>query len=255
MTGPFKIRINQIATYFIILMGILLVVASAIYASSFLTILGASLVFWGAILLYITPSKHVPLALLKATNDLSNFERILNEFDSNEKGIYLPPANLKNIDSSIVYIPMKTSNSLPDPEEITEKMCMKDKKGLLLSPPGFLLSRLFEHELGISFTKFSLSMFPSVLPKLLVVTMELAEHVEIKIQPNKVNVQIMSSVLDEVCQQTRKLPHTHNQVGCPLTSALACALAKTSGKPIIIQKETKNQITKVTQIDYLIIEE
>ena len=118
-----------------------------------------------------------------------------------------------------------------------------------------MLSKLFEQEIGYSFTRLSLVELENVLPKLLVGTMEIAEHVEMKIQANAVNIQIMSSVFDVICQQTVNLPHTHDQVGCTLTSAIACALAKSSGKSVTVQKETRNPHTKITQIDYLIEEE
>ena len=117
MKGEFKIRINQIEAFLIILMGVSLVISSAIYASSFFTILGASFVFWGAILLYITPSKHVPLALLNATTDLSNIERILIEFGFSEKGVYLPPANLENIDSTSSIFLRKEERPCLNPEK------------------------------------------------------------------------------------------------------------------------------------------
>jgi hypothetical protein len=130
----------------------------------------------------------------------------------------------------------------------------REKNGVFLTLPGFLLSRLFEKELGYSFSKIDLSKMQSVLPKLLVEKMELAENVEMTIQENSIGIEIVNSVLEGVCQQTQRLTRTHDQIGCVLPSSFACALAKVSGKPIIIQKETKKPETKVTKIEYLIVE-
>ena len=84
--------------------------------------------------------------------------------------------------------------------------------------------------------------------------MELAEKAEIQIQGNTVTVEITGSVLDEICRQTDSQPKTHKQVGCFLSSAIACALAKSTGKPVTIQNETRNQETKTTQIEYEMLE-
>lgn len=84
--------------------------------------------------------------------------------------------------------------------------------------------------------------------------MELAESVEIQIQGNTVSVEVVGSVLDEVCRQTDSQPRTHRQVGCLLSSAIACTLAKATGKLVTIQNETRNQETETTHIEYQVFE-
>lgn len=98
----------RIATYAMLVLGVALLLVSAFYASSFLSIVGLAILFWACILLYITPVKHVPLTLLQASADASmgNIERVITELNLTEKAIYLPPKNLKNIDSSLVFIPV-----------------------------------------------------------------------------------------------------------------------------------------------------
>ncbi len=84
--------------------------------------------------------------------------------------------------------------------------------------------------------------------------MELAESVEIQIQGNTVTVEVVGSVLDEICRQTDSQPRTHRQVGCLLSSAIACTLTKATGKLVTIQNETRNQETETTHIEYQIFE-
>jgi hypothetical protein len=239
-----------------LLLGIGLVVVSAFYASSFLAILGVAIIFWGAILLYVTPSKHVPLTLLNASAEAAsaNIERLILELNLDERGVYLPPKNLKDINSSLVFIPETLKTTLPAPEETNEKQLTNEKTGAFVTPPGSALSRLFERELGFSFTKTNLVQVQFNLPKLLVEDLELAENAEIQIQGNTVTVEITGSILDEICRQTDSQPKTHKQVGCLLSSAIACALAKATGKPVTIQNEARNQETKTTRIEYQILE-
>ena len=48
--------------------------ASAFYASSILAFIGLGLTFWGALLLYITPTKYVKLELLNAVAHVKGME-------------------------------------------------------------------------------------------------------------------------------------------------------------------------------------
>ena len=247
---------SQIIIFAMLSLGIGIVAVSAFYASSFLALLGAVLIFWGVILLYVTPSRHMLLTLLNASDEATsaNIERLIWELNLSEKGVYLPPQNLKNNESSLVFIPETPKTPLPTPEETNEKLLTNEKTGAFVTPPGSSLSRLFERELGFSFTKTDLNQIQNKLPKLLVEDLELAGNAEIQIQSNAVTMEITGSTLDEIYRQTDSHPKTHMQVGCLLSSAIACALAKATGKPVTIQNETRNQETKTTHIEYQIFE-
>lgn len=67
-----------------------------------------------------------------------------------------------------------------------------------------------------------------------------------------VKITITGNIFSEICEQTNVNPLAHAQVGCILTSAIACALAKTSGKPIIIENEICDQKTKTTTITFAV---
>jgi len=251
-------RLNRIAVFAMLTLGISLTVISGIYLSSFLAILGVGIVFWGAVLLYITPARHVPLTLLNASTaaNAGNTERILTELNLTEKGRYLPPKYLKNYESSLIFIPEKPIQPLPKREETTEeKLTSKNPSGVFLTPPGMALSKLFEQQLRVSFTKTDLSYLQQNLPKLLIEHMEIAETAEIQTQNDKITIELTGNILNEICQETQKHPRTHEAVGCLLSSAIACAIAKATGKAVIIEKETQTPDNKTTRIEYQILEE
>jgi uncharacterized protein YuzE len=244
--------------YTILILGLVSLAASAFYASSILAFIGLGLTFWGALLLYITPSRHVKLELLNATASpaLANIEKVIAGMTLSGKGIYLPPKYLKDFESSLIFIPSKYNQTLPKPEEIDEeKLYSKNTRGMFLTPPGLALSRLFEKELGTSFTKTDLNYIQNNLPKLLIEDMEIAENVEVKTENNIITVEITNHIFNEICQETRKLTKTHETIGCPLCSAIACALAKATGKPVTIEKEELSEDGKTTKIQYRILEE
>ena len=113
---------------------------------------------------------------------------------------------------------------------------------------------MFEHNLGISFTKINLSEVQQVLPKLLNEDMGLVEDTQIQIQDiSKVTIELTGSILTQICEKIGD-SKTHRLIGCLMSSAIACILAKSTGKPVIIQNETINQETKTTHIEYQLLE-
>jgi hypothetical protein len=253
-----KNKLSQLAVFSALILGIALVAISAVYASSFIAILGVAIVFWSALLLYIKPVKHVPLALLNASviSSTSNIERILSEANLTEKGRYLPPRYLKNFESSIIFIPEQPEQSMPKLEEVTEeKLLSPNRTVVFLTPPGLALSQLFEKQLGTSFTKNDLKFVQQKFSELIVERMEIAKTASLQIQNGRVTIELTGNVLSEICQETRNMPRTHAQVGCLLSSAIACVLAKATGKAVTIQKDEQSSDGKTTRIEYQIIGE
>jgi hypothetical protein len=232
--------------------GVCTIVLSALNSSSFLAILGVSIAFWSALLLYLTPTKNVFLDLLNASASTSgsNIERSLIEFNSAEKGVYLPPKNLRDFESSLVFVPKTLQTTLPAPDETSDKLFAEKKNGLFFTPPGLALSMMFEHELGLSFRKIPLPQMQRMITKL-IHNLKFAEDAQVRIQDRTITLEVTGSIFNTLCQETRtSQPRTHAQVGCILASAFACAFAKASDKPITIQKDTLNPDTKTLTIEY-----
>ena len=252
-----KTKINQdVLTVLIIgtalITGLAMIVLSALSSSSFLAILGVSLSFWSMLLLFFTPTRYAFLSLLKASASasVSNIERSLLEFGLAEKGVYLPPQNLRNFEDSLVFIPKMSGMTLPAYDETVDKLFNKEKTGLLFTPPGFALSMMFEKELGLSFRKISLPQIQNLIKKLFF-DLKFAEDVQVAIQDRTITLEITGSIFNTLCQETRNnQPRTHAQVGCILASAFACAFAKASDKPITIHRDTLNLDTRTLIIEY-----
>jgi len=108
----------------LVTLGAALTALSAFYVSSFLAILGLALVFWGCILVYVAPTRQVPYELLEAAADVNagGIERVLSELGVSGRGVYLPPKNLRDIESSLVFIPFASAAELQVPPEIPSEM-------------------------------------------------------------------------------------------------------------------------------------
>jgi hypothetical protein len=196
-------------------------------------------------------------AVTKPASD--NIERILTEYDLNQQGIYLPTENNAGLfsklkakakpDSVLVFMPEKSNVSL---EDINPP---KTKKidGLYLTPPGQALCEMFEKRRRKSFSTMDLQKFARIMPTIISKELKFADTINFQINENVVKVEINKSIFDYVCQETNNRPKTHKQVGCLLTSAIACALAKATSKPITIKNEIFDAATRKTLIEYQIM--
>ena len=232
--------------------GVAMIVLSALNESSFLAILGVSVAFWSMLLLFFTPTKHAFLSLLKVSISASgsNIERALIEYNLFEKGVYLPPQNLRNFESSLVFVPKTRQAALPTSEETSDKLFNEKKTGLFFTPPGLALCLTFEEELGLSFRKISLPQIQRIINRL-INNLKFADAAQVLIQDNTITLEVTGSIFNTLCHETNiGQPRTHAQVGCILASAFACAFAKASDRPIIIQKDTLNPDTKTLIIEY-----
>jgi hypothetical protein len=249
---------ERIVAFGVLSVGGILITTSLFCSSSFSAMVGLVLVFWGGILLYVRPGKLVLIELLNATaaSTMINVENVLKEANINGNGVYLPPKYLEDFESSLVFIRKETGNRLPSRQEvIAGKLHPSNRDDLFLMPPGLALSKLFEKELGMSFTETKLDALMKKLPLLLIEDLEIAEDVKIKSQGSIITIEATNCIFNKLCDEIRKLEKTHTTVGCVFTSALACAIAKATGKPVAIQKEELVNEGKTARIEFLTLEE
>jgi hypothetical protein len=221
-----------------------------------LSFIGLGLVFWGTLFLYVKSTKYVKLDLLNSTSlsTLVNIEKMLANVKANSQGIYLPPKRLQDYTSSLVFVPTKPDQALPTTKETDSKeLETKNPAGLLITPPGLALSKLFEKELKKTFSEISLEDLQTQLQKLFDV-LQITKHLAIQAKDSSIIVTIRNHVFEDLCYETAKLELTHKTVGCPLSSALACAFAKATGKPIVIEKEEASP-DHTTTIQYKALED
>jgi hypothetical protein len=126
--------------------------------------------------------------------------------------------------------------------------------------------------LGTTFTRTDLNYLMKNMPKLMVEGLEIATDFEINeetaepamrkivtTQPQrmltKIHVKITDSIYQETSKETDQMTRIHGNIGCPLTSAIACAIAKSTGKPTIITDEKSSEGGRKQTIEYNTYEE
>jgi hypothetical protein len=254
---------RDLVPYILLVFGLASLLSSVFYSSYVLAFIGLGLTFWGALFLYVKSTKYVKLELFNAASSsgLYNIERILATTKTGLKGIYLPPRNLQDHTSSLVFIPTEPNQPLPTSAETNpQKLNCENSIGLLLTPPGLALSKLFEKELKKPFTEASLEDLQTQLPRLFD-ELQITKHLTIQPQYKSeraayksITVWITDHVFEDLCKETAKLELTHKTVGCPLSSALACIFAKATGKPVTIEKEETGP-DETTTVQYEVLED
>jgi len=246
--------------------GAAILLASIIYNASILAFIGLSLVFWGALLLYIQPEDYTRKVLLDAavTSSLKQLNQILQEADYRGKAIYLPPKYFKNPETSKIYIPKQEDGKPPTPEHILQQengIFIENSQGILLTPAGAELASLFEKTLGTSFTRTDLKYLQRKLPKLLIEDLEIADDLEIEARNgddgearnDTIHVRITNSLYKDLYTEAETRSHI-GVIGCPICSALACALTKATGKPITIEAIKPTEDGEIIAATYRILE-
>jgi hypothetical protein len=239
--------------------GLLILVVSIVYALSVAALIGLGLTFWGAILTYIQSDDYVKKPLLDriSTQTLITINRFLYELDFQGTAVYLPPKYFPDPDAVKVYIPQR-NGILPTPEHIEEQddqLFIQNPKGILFTPPGAEIMKLFEESLGTSFTQIDLPTLTRRLPRVIEEVLELAKTVEIKLHNSSIHVQMTAPSLPTLDSKAGNGEPSPNALGPHLIGALACAFAKTTGRPIVIHQQHADPTSTTIEVDFRVIDE
>ena len=270
-----KITVTPSKTISIVLLilGTMSLLGAIAYSSTIPALIGLGLIFWGIILTYIQTSEYTRTTIIDATVMplLTTLDETLKTLGYTGKAVYLPPKYLNDPETAKIYISKQGNGTLPQPE-ITQKLELqpshKNAQGLLIAPPAAELTKLFETTLGTSFLNTDIDDLQKRLPKVLIEDLEVMTDIELKLVSggeaeettessrtgyDKILVKFTTTTYKNICKRANELSAIHANVGCPLTSALATALAKTTGKPVIIGKQEVSEDGATTQTEYLIL--
>jgi hypothetical protein len=240
--------------------GIIALFASIISTSSILAFIGLGLLFWGIILTYVRTEEYTKKILLDTTtsSQQATLNHIMQELQYKGDAIYLPPKYFTNPETNKAYIPEQKNAHLPGPEHIQEHeqdFLIEKPDGILFTPPGAELSKLFEKTLKTSFARVDLRYLQQNLPKLFIEDLEIAQDFEMETENNKILVKIKNSVYSTTDMTTEQGLSAYSTLGSPLSSAIACTLAKATGKPIIIETQQTSEDGRYVIIEYSTLDE
>lgn len=242
-----------IASSAMVIMGFISLILSIISASTILALIGLGLTFWGSLLFYIRPQRYVREDLLNSTalSSLKALDHTMNQLGYRQKGIYIPVNKPEKV---VVFIPAEPLGRVPKPEEIGTQTFIDSPKGVVIVPPGLDLANLIESKLGFQFGRSNLEELRTALPKLLVEDLEMLQDFEMQLDGNNVRTKLTGSIYSDLCLKLRGSTTICSVFGCPICSAIACILARVSGKPVEFEKDTYSHDERITESSYRILE-
>ena len=254
----------KIAVLFLV-PGILSLLFSILYESQVPAFVGLGLTFWGALFFLLRPVKYVAGDLLYslAHSSYSTIDRIIKDFGYKGASYHIPPypkdvflpEHLKGLKEAVVFISALKESVMPSIEEIADsKFRLGDSKGILMTSPGAGLLSQLEKEVNIDFAKMKLAELCEVLPRVISENLSLAKAMELTLDENQVQLRLFGSLYKNLYSRESGLKSI-SILGCPLVSAVACALAKTSGKPVMIQNQKISPDGSMIGIWYRIVQE
>jgi hypothetical protein len=236
--------------------GVLALVVSIVTDSQVLAFIGLGLTFWGALFFLVQPTKLVQGSLLDATAATSyrTIDRIMGNLRYEGECWCIPPypkqaylpEHLKGLKEMIVFIAANGSPGLPSIEEIANKrFLLQNPKGISITAPGAGLLEQFEEETKLDPTQTDLQTLCETLPQQILENFQLAKEIEMTPENDTVKLRITSSIFRSLYAE-EDLKSVH-KLGCPLISALACAVAKTAGRAVAIKELKYNAETDTTE--------
>ncbi len=228
--------------------GVLMLASSILFNWQVLAFIGLGFVLWGAIFSLAQPGKYVDGSLLDSTANTiySTLDRMINDLRFNGHGYYIPsypknaylPEYYKNLKDSIVFIADENFTGVPAVEEIASgKFISERDKGVFITSPGSGVLNQIERQLNIDFTTVPLGELCNLLPRCMTESFNLAKEMNLQIT-NDSTVQLNATgLLYESLYVPESMPKSVGLLGCPMVSAVACALAKSSGKTVVIREQ------------------
>lgn len=255
-------RAVQIGVVFAV-MGILSLAFSILKESQVLAFIGLGFTFWGVLFFLVRPVMYVRGSLLDTTSTplYSTIDRILTDLKYEGRGLYVPPypkgaylpEHLGGLKETVVFISAGSDSSPPPVEEMaTGKFMTQNPKGILLIPPGSGLMEQLEKSTRTDFTKMSLDDLCAILPQLILDNFQLAKEMDMRTENGQIYLKTTDSIftalyLGETLKSLKLL-------GCPLASAVACAIAKATGKTVSIQKTSISSDAHTVEVSYSMAE-
>ena len=251
-----KLKIDSIliAIIFLIL-GIVLFNLSVLTDSQVICFFALGFFLWGTLFFLITPQKNVAGSFLvtSALPSYRTIDRMLKELKTKNEAYNIPsytrdvflPENIEGLKEMVTFIPAENAVGLVEIEDIAKgRFLTKSPKGLLITPPGASILDKIEQKSKEDLTKIPFSELNEILPYLLN-DLYLSKDIKMTTSENEATVEINGLLYKNLYNQEFNLKSIY-LLGCPLVSAAACAIAKSTGKPTMIQKIETNTKGKIT---------
>jgi hypothetical protein len=228
--------------------GVVLLFFSMLLEIQIAAFIGLGLTFWGAVLALTRSGKYVESSILDSCtrSTYTTIDRMINDLKYSGKGFYIPaypqdvflPEYLKNLKEPVVFV-SESFNGKPSIDELASgKFISAQTRGFFISSPGSGIMAQVEKQMRLDLSKINLIELCEILPKCLTENLNLARNADMALLPTGANFKATGIIYDSLYNAETK-PKSVDMLGCPLVSAVASALAKASGKTVVIKEQVQ----------------
>ena len=233
--------------------------ASYFTSSVVMMLSGLGLIFWGLIMLYITPQRYVPERIFGslAVSNTKSIDRLLVSLNCNGRTIFLHPKHLKGLSQGYVFVPheLREESALPSDEALAEeKLVYEDPRGIFMVAPSNGLVELIESEMDLNLAIVDLSYIRDVIPKFIVNTLRMVDSMTVQEEHGSVRVVMEGESAARVCQTISRETSIGAHFGCPLCSSIALMISKVTGKPVLIEETKVDEVNSTISSTYRTVE-
>jgi len=246
-----QVQPTTLVGFFLLGVGMVVLVASIVFASTISAFVGLGLTFWGMLALFIQPQRYVKSDLMNATaiSSLRTVDKMMQVMGYGEKGVYIQAGDS---DRAIVFVPSEPFSMIPEVSDVEDKTFLSDPKGLLVPPPGLALAALIENKLGFKVKNCGIEALVQSLPKVLVEDLEIVKDLEIEVTEDTIRFKLYDSIYSDFCSEVRETSRRCG-LGCPMCSALASILTIATGRPVLYEEDKTSGDHKITESVYKLI--
>ncbi|MCW3995062.1 MAG: hypothetical protein NWE98_02790 [Candidatus Bathyarchaeota archaeon] len=244
---PTRVKNNSLKIAAVFLsVGVVLLAYAILFEMQIAAFVGLGLTFWGAVFSLARSRKHVDSSLLDGTakSSYSTIDRMINDLKYNGRGYFIPayprdvflPEYLQNLREPVVFI-SESFDGKPSIEELAEGKFLSAKaNGVFITSPGAGILSQMEKQVQLDFSKIDLQELAQIVPSCLTGTFNLVRNADMTILGDEVGFRAVGNLYESLYRSAPPLKSV-NLLGCPVVSAVASAVAKTSGKTVIIKEQ------------------
>ncbi|MBY9009568.1 MAG: hypothetical protein KGD74_06865 [Candidatus Lokiarchaeota archaeon] len=236
--------------YIFLGIGFLLFALAIDYSNYFISFLSLALIFWGGLFLYVKPTNFVRQEILLSTllDTYSFYNQILESIDYTGIPNYFSPKSLSDFKEVYLIIPKNKDDKIKY-ENITSTT--RRSNYFQMTPLGLGISKLMEEEAKQDFSTIGLDRLFNLFEKILIEDLEMVKEFEYLLDGSDIQIKIVESIFDSIYGNS--LENEDRYATHYITSAIACSVAKTTHRPIIINKFTREENRKVITAHFKIL--
>ncbi len=228
--GAFPISI------FLLISGAISLILAYIYSNTLLLLIGLGVIYIGAVIFYITPSRYISYSLLY---ELSlSINRLLNSIvlnTSNKRAVILHTNDINGLIYGHLFITDDINTKLPIDISSNNTNMVDNTKGMLLPSPLYGIVTLIEKNLNVNFAYIPLESIILTLSDTFK-HLKLVDDISIEVINKSVKIVFKGEDAIKLCKASSRSIPINGHPSCPICTSIAFIVSKSMNKPVYISE-------------------